>query len=282
MRANTNVVLLIFFGIWLLVTPSVLADNDDDDGHSGGGNNQYDYVVVGAGSAGCIVATKLGEAGYRVKVIERGSRIPDDNINSQLLALATSNWVPPFTEDIVTQPDSLGKRPIILVAEVEGGGGMVNSAIAHLGAKGWWNSWGFPKWTFDANIRPAFIRLRGRLSMLPPAIVPDSARKFMSSGATISFLNNNLNDPFGTPTEGFGNLSLATKPSATLGLVRDSTLFAYLDKSSSRVSVTVRAHATRSSSIPAGRTTGDPPALGRSSISRRANARRCGPARASC
>ena len=41
----------------------------------GGGHGNYDYVVVGAGSAGCAVAARLSEdAGIHVAVLEAGSR----------------------------------------------------------------------------------------------------------------------------------------------------------------------------------------------------------------
>lgn len=35
-----------------------------------------DVVIVGAGSAGCALAYRLGEAGLRVTVIEHGAAMP--------------------------------------------------------------------------------------------------------------------------------------------------------------------------------------------------------------
>ena len=34
--------------------------------------SDYDYVIVGAGSAGCVLAHRIGEAGHRVLLIEAG------------------------------------------------------------------------------------------------------------------------------------------------------------------------------------------------------------------
>ncbi len=33
---------------------------------------QHDYIVIGAGSAGCVIAARLAEAGYSVNLIEAG------------------------------------------------------------------------------------------------------------------------------------------------------------------------------------------------------------------
>lgn len=193
-------------------------------------DSSYDYVVVGGGTAGSVLAKKFSDAGYSVLVLERGKRIPSSDLNARLLGLCTNNWIPPFTRDNLFQKDSLGNRQNVLVGDVEGGGGLVNGGIAHLGARAFWNSFGQPKWTFDANIAPSFNRLKLRLSLLTAPLIPDVSLKFASSGASISFLNYNLNDPAGNPTSGFGNISLVNRPSPTLGFERDSTLFSYLDQ----------------------------------------------------
>ena len=57
----------------------------------------FDYIVIGAGSAGCAVAGRLGEAGFKVLLLEAGG--PDRNPwihiplgYSRLYANPAVNW----------------------------------------------------------------------------------------------------------------------------------------------------------------------------------------------
>jgi choline dehydrogenase len=218
---------------------------------SGGGDDgsdrEYDWIVVGSGVAASIVAGKISATGDSVLVLESGERIAEDDVNAKLLGLAPQNWVPPFVRDsTVRPPPSAGRSATadVLVADVQGGGGMVNSGISHLGAKGWWRTFGdSADWDYDTRIVPAFRRLVSRLSLMPPALHPDSAERWVQSGGAVYGVNADLNAPLGTPSEGFGNISVASTPSPIFGVVRDSTLFGYLDPSDAAVSL--RSHATR-------------------------------------
>lgn len=46
-------------------------------------NATYDYVVVGGGTAGNTIATRLAEAGWSVAVIEAGDFYENDNGNNR-------------------------------------------------------------------------------------------------------------------------------------------------------------------------------------------------------
>lgn len=51
-----------------------------------------EYIVVGAGTAGCVVAARLVEKGYRVLLIEQGSDGDDDKISNAHLSILESLW----------------------------------------------------------------------------------------------------------------------------------------------------------------------------------------------
>ncbi|HYY55485.1 MAG TPA: GMC family oxidoreductase, partial [Candidatus Dormibacteraeota bacterium] len=61
---------------------------------------EYDVVVAGAGSAGCVVAWSLVRAGYRVALVEAGpdygphdsGRWPEDILDARRLALDSHRW----------------------------------------------------------------------------------------------------------------------------------------------------------------------------------------------
>lgn len=118
----------------------------------------FDYIVVGAGSAGCVLARRLVDAGHRVAVLEAG---PDDtNPIIANVAAAGALWGGPEDWDYVTtpQPGALGRSLHLPRGKVMGGSHALNATIWVRGAKQDYDTWaylGCPGWSWD-SVLPVF------------------------------------------------------------------------------------------------------------------------------
>lgn len=92
--------------------------------------DRYDYVVIGAGSAGCVVAARLGEAGHRVLLLEAGGRDSNPWIHiplgyARLYSNPKVNWC--YTSE--PEPHLDNRRLFQPRGKVLGGTGSINGMI---------------------------------------------------------------------------------------------------------------------------------------------------------
>jgi choline dehydrogenase len=120
----------------------------------------FDYVVIGAGSSGAIVASRLAEASAKVLLLEAGGS--DRRLDVLIPAGVASaykrcNWKYP------TEPDeSRGGNPEVWMAgKVLGGGGSINSCVFVRGNRADYDGWaklGCTGWDYD-SVLPSFKKM---------------------------------------------------------------------------------------------------------------------------
>jgi len=118
---------------------------------------EFDYVIVGAGSAGCVLANRLTEdPRTRVLLIEAGPR--DTNIwihvplgYGKLFSRTDINWA----YESEPEPALNGRRIFTPRGRVLGGSSSINGLVYIRGQPEDYDGWGIPGWDF-ASLLPYF------------------------------------------------------------------------------------------------------------------------------
>lgn len=147
----------------------------------------FDYVVVGAGSAGCIVAARLAEAGAgSVLLLEAG-----DTATAHPETLSADGFKHAFANDDVMwhrmsakQADCGGRSVYLGSGRVLGGSGSVNGMVYTRGDRrdfdAWPSGW---KW---AEVQPAFEAVEARLGLQARPETPFASR-FLDAAVAAGF-----------------------------------------------------------------------------------------------
>lgn len=123
-------------------------------------NNNFDFIIVGGGSAGCVLASRLAENGrFSVALIEQGRKDISPWIHipaTFILALQSQD-----AETIVSEPDSSlgGKAFVVPQGKVIGGGSSVNGMLYMRGQPQDYEDWvtkhGCEGWSFK-DVLPTY------------------------------------------------------------------------------------------------------------------------------
>jgi len=125
------------------------------------GAKEYDYVVVGAGSAGCVIAARLSEdPSARVVVLEAGP--VDDSAHIDMPLTFSQLFKSRLDWDFDTEPEmDLGGRTMYLAqGKVVGGSSSINAMIYARGSREDFDDWaadGAVGWSYE-DVLPYFRR----------------------------------------------------------------------------------------------------------------------------
>ena len=132
-------------------------------GGKGGEGETFDYIVVGAGSAGCVVAARLSEdPDTRVLLLEAGGKA--DHLYLRMpLAFLKAMPDPRFNWTYLTEPEPHldGRRLPLPRGRVMGGSGSINGMFAMRGHPADYDQWaqmGACGWSY-ADVLPYFRKL---------------------------------------------------------------------------------------------------------------------------
>jgi choline dehydrogenase len=119
----------------------------------------YDYIIVGAGSAGCVLANRLSANGrHSVLLLEAGPRDTNPWIHiplgyGKLFTDSRVNW----SYESEPEPALGGRRIFTPRGKVLGGSSSINGLVYVRGQREDYDGWNMPGWRFD-DLLPYFIK----------------------------------------------------------------------------------------------------------------------------
>jgi choline dehydrogenase len=118
----------------------------------------HDYVIVGAGSAGCVLAARLTEdPDVSVLLIEAGPPDVSDNIHVPLGYLQLQRSEADWDYNSAPEPFCDGRRIPLPRGKVLGGSSSINAMIYIRGNHLDYDEWGIPGWAW-ADLFPYFLK----------------------------------------------------------------------------------------------------------------------------
>ncbi|WP_343947569.1 GMC family oxidoreductase [Nonomuraea longicatena] len=124
---------------------------------------EYDYVIVGAGSAGCVLANRLSaDPGVSVALLEAGGN--DDKLEIRMPAGFRTLFKTDYDWNYTTvkQVELIGRELYWPRGRVLGGSSSINAQMWVRGCRLDYDQWGVPGWSYD-EVLPYFHKAERRV-----------------------------------------------------------------------------------------------------------------------
>jgi len=214
-------------------------------------DNAYDYIVVGAGSAGAVVASRLSESGeYRVLLLEAGTK--GSNHFWATVPVGTSKMIddPNVNWCYKSEPDegSGGRRIDVPRGKMMGGSSSINGMVymrgqaqdydhwAQLGNRGWSHQDVLPIFRRMERYEGGSDKFRGRSGLLR---VTDTPRNKVPLLELIIAAAGKIGLPFNPDLNGETQEGVGMSQVTIAGGKRQSTAVAYLDPARGRPNLVI-------------------------------------------
>jgi choline dehydrogenase-like flavoprotein len=141
----------------------------------------YDYVVVGAGSAGCAVAARLAAASHTVLLIEAGGSDFRIAVRAPLAYGAQMGGPTDRALETEPEPGCDGRRIPQPRGKVLGGTSAMNAMVWVRGTRLDYDGWQVPGWGWD-DVEPVFRRIESESMRVTRVAEPDEvSRRFVAA-----------------------------------------------------------------------------------------------------
>jgi choline dehydrogenase len=210
--------------------------------------SMYDYVIVGAGSAGCVLAARLTEdPDVTILLLEAGPPDVNQSIHVPLGYLRLAGTELDWNYFSAPEPGCDGRRIPLPRGRVLGGSSSINAMVYVRGNRRDYDAWGIPGWSW-ADLLPYFLKAEdnergasawhgagGPLAVSEQRSGNRISRAWVEAAAQAGLPRN---DDFNGPEQdGVGMYQVTQR-----GGLRASAAGAYLHPATSRPNLTVLPH----------------------------------------